>query len=325
MYDLEIALAVNIQNDRYAKRLADFKKHGLMNLGNVKVALKLLAGTNKIEPSWTGNIDVEVISSESDHPATKICHYYSQINPNHAKWFIKVDDDSATDVSGLFNILNKWFNYEEKHYLIGNIDNGEYQVETTLLKEMGLDESNIYHEIEIAVLSQALVKSITDNELSKNYLLSRSKINDGPKNKSLAVAAKLCQSYPTQVHFITSEPQLGNFSLLGGIKTHIHFIAHDRIDNFDKLESLIEMSKKRDHSICGEYVLVRGQRPEVIISFLENGKVAREGNQSQDIWLTSGNQILVASSRGSVTDRWIPINGKYTLETDRMVSLKKLQ
>ena len=73
MYDFEIAMPVDTGIKKIGQRLEDFKRHGLHNIGDLKVRLVLLAAKGndleQIKSGWSDRIDVSVVETPYTHVA----------------------------------------------------------------------------------------------------------------------------------------------------------------------------------------------------------------------------------------------------------------
>ena len=229
MYDIEIVMPI-CPTGKYARRLQDFKLRGLQNIGEFKVKLKLLVGTFCCDTTgWPAGIDVEVVSCRLDHPAAKVNDYYSKAveQTDTAKWFMRVDDDSITDISRLMTELSA-LDFTDVHYLTTEMVEGDVSVERTLLKELGhnyLADRELPHETECSILSQVCFKRILSCSDSVTLLERRAKIAAGFTDICLCQAARLAKILPTTVPFLSKNCDV--VGLIQGKRSHIHWLAHD--------------------------------------------------------------------------------------------------
>lgn len=235
MYDLEIVVPISLNKPKYAQRFEDFKKYGLLNLNNKKILLTLLVGTENVNIiSWHKNIDIQIISHHANHPAAKIYGYYSQYNKellDNIRWFAKFDDDSITDVNALVDYLDYEFDWWKEYYIAADVvPCGRTVSECALLQEVEFKYSfhkSIYHEWEGCVISNRAMKTILNNKKSMHIMKKRSLIEKEFGDICLAIAARLCKIHPVKAYFMTKNPKLKDFTLMGGHLAHIHFMARD--------------------------------------------------------------------------------------------------
>ena len=118
-YDLEVLMPISGKGI-FGGRLFHFKKYGLLNSENVKIKLILLTGTEQIpdiKEGWAENIDITTVRHFNDHPASKIYNFFAKQDPNelNADWYMRIDDDSITNVEGLMASLSE-FDSSKSHY-----------------------------------------------------------------------------------------------------------------------------------------------------------------------------------------------------------------
>lgn len=240
-YDLEIMLPVSGVG-KYLQRILDFKKYGLKNISNQKIKLVLLTGNEKIidlEDDWHENITVQVVSSVVNHHAAKVNDYYSKKIEFDAKWYMRLDDDSFTDIDLMMSFLNT-LTPSNNYYFIPETTVGEVDVDVAVLKKLGLINKlngDLSHEIEASIISQAAMKHILTNELVKEILTSRAKIEAGFTDIMLTLVSRMVGIFPfqltTMIPGMTCHPLVSEFR--NKHKFHIHKIARDINENAHEL------------------------------------------------------------------------------------------
>ena len=137
MYDLEIVLPITRKREVYLRRLRDFKKYGLLNIGDRKIALRLLIGTEDagdVASGWPEGVDVFVAKGDVDQVASKLYKFYVGRNKSEwdtSRWFMRVDDDSVTDVSELITRLDE-YDYKDPWYFVTEHHVGNVSLEVDL-------------------------------------------------------------------------------------------------------------------------------------------------------------------------------------------------
>ena len=257
MYDYEIIVPIETNDKRLLTRAHDFRKYGLQNIGNRKIKLYLMLSAKnrpeEINYSWPDNVDVEAIVTPYGHVAQKIYHYYSTtIEPNRAKWYMRIDEDSITDLDKLFQTLELEFDHTREYHIVSEFSYDVQPIDQTLLTMLGF--GNWYrphpnmsfhiappHEHEISITSNAAVQRMKSNDVAMRYLEMRKEFAEGYGDHSMTHALKIAKVYPTLVKFLTHEAELCNLSLFGGIRHHVHWISRDRnpkalywLDTFNK-------------------------------------------------------------------------------------------
>ena len=187
--DIEIVMAASMSG-KYGRRIKDFKKFGLQEIGNHSVKLSILVGTEEmtdLDKGWPDGIEINIVTDELDHAAAKMNSFYANYSLEdleQTKWLMRVDDDSVK--------------YK------GHI---------------------IWHEVECCILSQACFKRILKNDFCVDLLKKRSLIESGYTDICLAACARECGIFPSWFGYINHYSNLREF-LLSNVY-HIHFVAND--------------------------------------------------------------------------------------------------
>jgi len=239
-YDLEIVMPVC---SKFYSRIEDFKNYGLVNIKNRKIKLNLLTSNEIIkdlEKKWPSGIEVKVINQPHENHAINLYSYILNYDFENmeSKWLMKIDDDSCTDINGLLCNLEDFYDYEKPFYLAASCskfkDMGAAGRENWIISEyienFGKYKKIAYdlqHEVECCVVSQAAVKKILQNNESKSLLSKRCLIEGGCTDCVFAFASALAKIYPIDCPFLTHFPTLEKFSLVDGIKNHIHLISRN--------------------------------------------------------------------------------------------------
>ena len=279
-YDLGVVVPVC---GRFKERLEDFKRYGLVNIGERRVLLNLLL-TNEnidgIESGWHKNIEVNVVKSECPCYVANIYRFYAMLDPENIgyRWLMKVDDDSCTDIDGLVSNLDEFYDCRENFYLaalpnqfraaLDGDEGGLYHDYSHLLFNYRRIAPLLRNEIESSIISAAALKKILTNEASSNLIKFRSRLHGGYGDCVIAIAAAMAKVYPVDCPFVTHLPLLEDFSIVGGTLNHIHLIARhiegehfewDRASNerFILLTKIIDKNptKSENYLIGGKFLL----------------------------------------------------------------------
>lgn len=125
--DLEVGVAQVLEDERYAARALWWERSGLLNPEHHAVHMVRLLGAYRVEDKFAKyylGIDTAALSS---------------------RWYLRIDDDSQTKVSGLIEALDRNYNWtlhlhcRENHALYAAPFWGAV---TSILDELGL--SHIY-------------------------------------------------------------------------------------------------------------------------------------------------------------------------------------
>lgn len=239
MYDLEIAVPAETNNPEILERFVDFKKWGFQNVNNTKIKLFLLASNDNnldcLKDGWPSGIDVEPIKTPYKHVAQRIHHYYSEIiKSNTAHWYMRVDEDSMTDIAGLMENLERLFDPDRDYHINCDIEILKENIEYRILSNLGYDwwytHKKTYppHDYETSVTSNAAIDRIFKNPTARSYFTLRKQFDVGHGDHGLCYAARMTKIHPTVVNFLTKEPCLYDFSSFGGHLNHIHYTGKEQ-------------------------------------------------------------------------------------------------
>jgi len=281
MYDLEIVLAV-CNRGKYAKRLEEFKKHGLLCTGNKKVMLSILTGTEDIPnvtTGWPPDIDVRSIASSVDHCAAKMNSFYASRSLSDAKWVIRVDDDSITKIDPLLNVLDG-FDYKDPIYFSTQLVQGDISVELGLLDDFNSKYKNdpLWHEVECCILSKTCFERILNNEYTLSILKKRATIECGYTDICLAACARECGILPSQFYYITDQPELRRF--INNEVFHIHFLAPDI--NYQQV--LIAVNDRSQCPIINKKIVISELGAIKGFAFLNDDGTVKSNIKKFDFW-----------------------------------------
>lgn len=244
-YDIEIITSVC---NKYLDRVNHFKKHGLVNVKDKKVLLNVIVSNEDIqdiESGWPESITVNIIKKQSHDFVKNVYEFLSQFDATNlrSKWLMKVDDDSSTDISTLLYNLDKFYDWKEPYYLAAepvkfcpsNIESMPLEEYSPYLQDYRRLVHNLYHEIECFVVSHAALVKIFQNKDSVKLLKKRSEIEGGATDVVFAFAANISKIYPIDCPFLTPWPFVEQFSLIGGVKNHVHLVTKNQPgENFEE-------------------------------------------------------------------------------------------
>lgn len=303
MYDIELYVPADTDIPFIYQRLKDFKKYGLWNAENHKI--KLIFGTHQDNQSdwllegWPKNIDAEIFPCKYKHIAQRnYCYYDEYLKPDSALWYIRIDEDSMTDITTLMKNLNLYFDPEKEYHICGSNSNDMCEIDTKILNSLGYGHiayPNANHEHEISITSKEAIKKIFQNPASKRYFSIRKLISEGYGDHGLSWAAKMNKIYLTSVFWLEKHPWLDCFSALGGHLSHIHWTGRDKSPQvYNWLDSLNE-DQSKSKEFDGEYIYTKPKHSETETIFvkLENNSINQiSSNKRIGIFATNKNNEL---------------------------------
>lgn len=315
MFDIDIVVPMC---GRFAQRIEDFKKYGLLNIGDASVRLNLVVSNEKIEGldrGWGRVADVRVIQNESSDYVANLYRFYLSIDPSEpgCRWFIRLDDDSCTDVSGLIGNLDRFYEYD-REFCLGDLHpfrnalNGSegyvYGEYSSLLGEYEHISGLMRVEIECGVMSRAALKRVLSDERSRGLIEKRASLSGGYGDCVVALASAMAHVYPIDCPFLSHEPLLHEFSLLGGFRNHIHMISRGsdsenfshRIspECFDLLVKVADSSPTELESrLVGKRLLFENEAEMRILEFREGYRAKMKLSGEKFNWYEQNKEIVV--------------------------------
>jgi hypothetical protein len=244
MFDLDVILPVC---SKFKNRIEDFKKYGLLNQRGRKVRVNLVLSAERVdglEEGWRGDFIVRTIHNESPEYVANLYRFYLSVDPTApgCRWLIRLDDDSCTDIDGLVSNLDRFYGSDREFYLgdlhnlqeaINGFEGGPYQEYRSFLGEYEPFGGLLRTEIECGVMSAGAISKVLSNERSRRLIEKRSTVCGGYGDCVVAVASAMAGVYPTDCPFITHQPLLHDFSMLKGVRNHIHMISRSQdAENF---------------------------------------------------------------------------------------------
>lgn len=319
MYDLEIAIPFTTSNSKYLSRFNDFLKYGILNVSG-KILVSFI-GSKKdceelaIKPKIKGTKSRLVITNSSSVSAKTYEYYYQLMKGEHkARWYMRVDDDSSTDIGYLLSILDSDFDWKQNWYIASWLNKNMEPTEHRLLTEFGYGKwlhpnSVINHEWECAIVSNPVIKTMSNNSTALNIIKERSKYEVGSNDVCFGCAANICGIYAIDAYFLTKESLIHEYHPCGGSLAHIHFLARD-IDKeqYELFLRRINGILNVQESIAGKSFHFRRKHgdtetPLGRLHFNDNGTI-KGSHPNESMWEIIDNMLYVYSDTGRVTTKY---------------------
>ena len=314
-YDFEIVVPVDPNQHYIKKRIEDFKKYGLLNRKDLNIHLTLLANKEDnfntwLESEWPEGIQVETINCPKNHVAQKIYHYYERhIKSDFAKWYIRIDEDSITDLDGLGKSLELHFDYTRPYHITGRLLYDTYPLDQKILTTLGFGGwyrnssiQHIYegpaHEQEISVTSVTAINMMLQNPTAKKYFQLRKEFAEGYGDHGLCHTLRMCKVYGTEMRFLCNDPNLCQHSIFGGNKNHVHWVARDQNPKY--MEWMENNTGKTDDRICDKTFMLGDEQKHLVKFYRDNKiKLVCENIKDEDnhntigLWCVEDDSIII--------------------------------
>lgn len=315
MYDMEVLVPMC---GRFRQRIEDFKRYGLVNAADRKVLVSLVLSNEDIEDigsGWPDGFEVEVLRNESPNHVSNLYRFYTEIDPSspRARWLVRLDDDSCTDIDGLLSNLDRFYDHGQPFYL-GELNDfraarcgGEHTPFEHYRGLLGPFEPIVdlmKNEIECGIMSSAAVSKMLNNDKSRRLLHKRVHLDGGFGDCVVALASAMAGVWPISCPFVTHLPLIHEFSLFGGVRNHIHQVA--RVpegenfwgrcspESYRVLVKRIENDPSEiERSVFGKRLLVENESCVKIIELKDNYTARIKLEHKSFNWYESKGELLV--------------------------------
>lgn len=325
MFDLDVMLPVC---GKFRQRIDDFKKYGLLNQKDRSVRVNLVVSGEKVEglnEGWRGNFSIRVVENESSEYVANLYRFYLSLNPSspECRWLARLDDDSCTDIDGLLTNLDRF--YGDSAFYLGDLhplqnalngfEGGPYQEYKSFLEEFEPFGGLMRTEIECGVMSGAAISKVLSNPRSRKLIERRASIAGGYGDCVVALASAMAGVYPIDCPFISHQPLLHEFSMLGGVRNHIHMISREaQAENFyyrSSYETFLLLTKVAESSpteaerrLFGKRILIENGQSIKIFEFSEGYTARSKPDMKRLNWYESDGVVVVMDA-GSICERLV--------------------
>ena len=205
-----------------------------------------------INRGWSNLFDtVSVVCCPHSGAASKVHNYYSQLGASgfQADWYLRVDDDSVTNLIGLVDIVRK-LPCEKQFFFCGAFVEGDVSVEKKLFERFDVTLPCYQHEVEVLFSNRSAMAEGFGFENNKELIQHRSQQDRGYTDILLTLLAKRAGIFPQYLGCLTDQPHLSH--LFAGDKHHIHFLAPDvNKDLFRLYQSLLARPSEHNCQFIG--------------------------------------------------------------------------
>jgi hypothetical protein len=315
MFDLDVIVPLC---GKFLQRVEDFKRYGLVNQRGRKVRVNVVLSGERIEglaEGWRGDFSVRTVDSQSDDYVSNLYGYYLSVDPKApgSRWLIRLDDDSCTDIDGLVSNLDKFYGHDAPAYLgdlhplqnaLNGLEGHLYQQYRTLLGDYEPFGNVLMSEVECGVMNAAAVSKVLGCAESRRLLEKRASLPGGYGDCAVSLAANLAGVRPVDCPFITHNPLVRDFSLLGGFRNHIHMVARrpegENFWNRAPIEVFTLLTKAIDNSpteiekkFAGRRLLVEDENSMRIFELKEGYQARVKLDHRRFNWYESDGEVLV--------------------------------
>ena len=335
MYDVEILLLIHY-SDRYSKRLEMFKRFGLHQLGSNRIHITLAASPGDSERAaeilsgWPVSIHVSLLEFASREPLPKVTEYYFWLLESQlkARWFLRIDDDSWTDLSAMVRYADTRYGDVPVHIMTPPVQHDRHMVE--VITELDLRIPSL-HEHESSLTSARALRLLARNDKALHFLNYVTERYTYPGDLPLAWAMHICDVPTAIFEGSTKHFERTQMSLIGGRFFHIHFVSWED-GNFttmlgDFLNGSIEPLLTDDAKALSGRTISFGRCVGQLLNtfrFDPDGTTSGDHNANEAYWSLLDNSLVLTSadkSKKTIFSRVLRnagrewILGQFTAET----------
>lgn len=334
-YDLSVTTLFSFQKEKHQRMGELFSRRGLQNIKNRRVVLHALVYKPDIEAfsKLRFPCEVRVHLFDRNNCSFKQYAFFGSSLPSlcgEAPWHMQVDDDSFTDVDGLLDGLDMYYDYQDRVYLTafdmfdlpsplmllaqemgyGHIANG-HKVQKDAFSRF----TRFVHEWEASVRSDACIRSMAANPAALEYIRRAAEV-DTFSDMAMAFAAAMCRVPAAPSVLLSHSNAWSDFTLNGGHLAHIHYVNESTDRQASEADALAAAFRKnfvgRPLSFGGRLGMKGMSVFTKTFTLSPDGVVTGYSNSNERSWTLEGLVLRVFGDRGRLT-------GKYKL-TDKQVA-----
>ena len=232
VYDVNVMVLVH-NSGHYASRIGWMKQLGLINIRTLKVHITVVASLGdgeqmaELTEGWPAGTQVTVLEMASSCALPKIHAYYLWLRDSalKARWHLRVDDDSVTDLFAMFTYAENRFGDAPIHLMtspmsheIGQPRFGDFLA----LKKIVLP--SMTHEYECSMTSRSAMNAVLESETACRFLEETGGQLDAPGDRGLAIAMQMIGIPVARNPVGNKDFAKTELILAGGHLAHIHYV-----------------------------------------------------------------------------------------------------
>lgn len=317
LYDTNIIILAHYSG-QYRDRLERMSKLGVVRAESLRTHISLVLSPGDIDyadeicTSWASHFDVTLLEMSTPLVCPKITGYYLWLRDAgiKARWHIRVDDDSLTDIRATVRELDIQYPDASVHLLT---DSSEPETTIPLfthyLTEMNITPPQIRTEWESSVTSGPGMNQILNDRSAVAFLEQTGAQIAAPSDRSLTFAAYIANVPVKENPLFSKDFQPTRLTLLpSGSLAHIHYVPWHDAMFVDRLEMFLNGVR---HKIGTSHIAKLTQRSvifgrcihEVIARLVltENGHIVGANHPNESRWSFCGNTLRFWHSDGRLT------------------------
>jgi hypothetical protein len=267
----------------------------------------------EIASGWPSGVDVTVLEMSSNHPIPKINGAYLWLKDQKisARWLLRVDDDSVTDVKALLERQETRFGNAAVHLMstpdaVPQTDLLTGQI-MEYLTSKGMAVASCENEYEASLTSEKALAQIFSSEQSLQFFRDIAKNHSGPGDKCLAFAAGIAGVPKAAAIGMDFQFHHDDMSIAAGRNAHIHYVNWNDVGFRDMLWALeygdrLPIDTNSLHSLIGrtlDFGRCVGWKLNNMLLNADGTIVSHHTNESY--WSVEGDTIWIKDLNGRPT------------------------
>jgi len=304
----------------YRERVNWFKSLGLVNILGRRVHVTAVCSlgdgpaAEEIASGWPAGVDLTILEMQSNQPVPKLNGACLWLQGQHiqAKWLLRVDDDSVTDIDGLLTRQEVSFGGSAVHLMNTPsaipLTDALTQDLSQHLAEEGILLSSLGNEYEASLTSEAAMRRIYGSDAACRFLRYAGEHFTDPGDKCLAFAARVADVPTATAHGMSHQFQRDGMSIVGGEYMHIHYVDWNDECFTEMLWAFLYGSRGRIppdilRSMEGR-ALGFGRcfgYPLDDLTFAETGRLGGSGSANESFWKVVHDTVWLQDETGNPT------------------------
>lgn len=246
-YDINIAVLIHYVA-KYKKRISPFKKFGLLNTNAHKVHVTLLGSVGDwksrsgILADWPQDCDVTLLEMSSIYPIPKIHGYYMWLKDSklQARWHMRIDDDSLTDVDNLLKYVDVHFGNLPVHVMTSPHD-GRHNAKALAdhLEYLNISIPSYRREYESSITSASGMQKVFAHENAMKFIESSGRAIKKPGDQALAFAMHIAKVAVANNKYASKNFKPTELTIAGGGLHHIHYVNWSNTHFVELLDAML--------------------------------------------------------------------------------------
>lgn len=306
VFDINVIVNVHYKG-KYKRRLEFFKRYGLTCGLKYKIHVTIVCSSGdagcatEILKGWPTNIHVTLLEGRSSDPLPKMNGFYLWLKDSGlvARWHLKVDDDSWSDLDNIVLYADRYYGGMPIHLMTPPIHHDQHLHH--VLKELDLHIA-VTHEHECSLTSDAAFAAVFQEEKAMNFLSYVGERYHWPSDLCLAWAIHICGIPALECHKFTKDFHKTDTSITGGSFYHIHYVNWEDDGYVIMLDAFFtgkqEALKKDDILSAVGRPLSFGRCIGHFLNELvleENGVISGNHDKNETFWKIVGDKLVIYS------------------------------